>query len=172
MTNFVLHLAASLHPRAGEVIMGLLDTIESMAGQSPQGGNNAQVAGGLMQALDEHPGGLQGVIQSFQQNGMAQHVQNWSTGQQQTDSAGRREHGADRQRRAEGRYLARNGEDRHGCSAANGAFALHPGWTAGAAAEWVRRDGKSDSWQAGLEQSASEEKRWRTFRLCRRSMLQ
>ena len=65
--------------------MGILDTIESMAGQQGQGGgSNAQVAGGLMQALDEHPGGLQGVIQSFQQNGMAQHVQNWSSGQQQT----------------------------------------------------------------------------------------
>ena len=64
--------------------MGILDTIESMAGQSGQGGNNAQVAGGLMQALDEHPGGLQGVIQSMQQNGMSQHVQNWSTGAQQT----------------------------------------------------------------------------------------
>ncbi len=64
--------------------MGILDTIESMAGQGGQGGNNSQVAGGLMQALDEHPGGLQGVIQSFQQNGMAQHVQNWSTGAQQT----------------------------------------------------------------------------------------
>ena len=63
--------------------MGILDTIESMAGQGGQGGNNAQVAGGLMQALDEHPGGLQGVIQNFQQNGMAQHVQNWSQGGQQ-----------------------------------------------------------------------------------------
>ena len=62
--------------------MGLLDTIESMAGQGG-GGNNQQVAGGLMQALDQHPGGLQGVIQNFQQNGMAQHVQNWSTGQAQ-----------------------------------------------------------------------------------------
>ena len=62
--------------------MGILDTIESMAGQSGAQGNNAQVAGGLMQALDEHPGGLAGVISSFQQNGMAQHVQNWSTGQQ------------------------------------------------------------------------------------------
>ena len=64
--------------------MGILDTIESMAGQGGQGNNNSQVAGGLMQALDEHPGGLQGVIQNFQQNGMAQHVQNWSNGQQQT----------------------------------------------------------------------------------------
>lgn len=37
-----------------------------------------------MQALEEHPGGLAGVISSFQNNGMAEHVQNWSTGQQQT----------------------------------------------------------------------------------------
>ena len=65
--------------------MGLLDTIEGMAGQSAQGTNtNANVAGGLMQALEEHPGGLAGVISSFQNNGMAEHVQNWSTGQQQT----------------------------------------------------------------------------------------
>ena len=64
--------------------MGLLDTIESMAGQGGQGGNNAAVAGGLMQALDEHPGGLQGVLNSFQQNGMGQHVQNWASGQQPT----------------------------------------------------------------------------------------
>lgn len=65
--------------------MGLLDTIEGMAGQSAQGTNtNANVAGGLMQALEEHPGGLAGVISSFQNNGMGEHVQNWSTGQQQT----------------------------------------------------------------------------------------
>ncbi len=65
--------------------MGLLDTIEGMAGQSAQGTNtNANVAGGLMQALEEHPGGLAGVISSFQNNGMGDHVQNWSTGQQQT----------------------------------------------------------------------------------------
>lgn len=63
--------------------MGLLDTIEGMAGQQSQG-TNASVAGGLMQALDEHPGGLAGVISSFENNGMASHVQQWSTGQQTT----------------------------------------------------------------------------------------
>lgn len=70
--------------------MGFLDSIENMAAQKMQGGQtaspgtNASVAGGLMQALDEHPGGLNGVLQSFQQNGMGQHVQNWASGQQQT----------------------------------------------------------------------------------------
>jgi uncharacterized protein YidB (DUF937 family) len=63
--------------------MGLLDTIEGMAGQQGQN-TNANVAGGLMQALDEHPGGLAGVISSFQNNGMASHVQQWSNGQQPT----------------------------------------------------------------------------------------
>ena len=62
--------------------MGLLDTIEGMAGQqAPNGGMQSKVAGGLMQALDEHPGGLAGVLDSFKQNGMEDHVQGWATGQ-------------------------------------------------------------------------------------------
>jgi uncharacterized protein YidB (DUF937 family) len=64
--------------------MGLLDTIEGMAGQAQGGNTNARVAGGLMQALDEHPGGLAGVLSSFKQNGMGEHVQNWANGTQQT----------------------------------------------------------------------------------------
>jgi uncharacterized protein YidB (DUF937 family) len=70
--------------------MGILDTIKDFAQQQGQGNNQPQVqpqeqtrvASGLMQALDEHPGGLQGVMQNFRDNGMEQHVQNWSTGQQ------------------------------------------------------------------------------------------
>ena len=71
--------------------MGLLDSIEQMAAQKMQQGGGGEtvspqatssVAGGLMQALDEHPGGLAGVLQSFEQNGMGQHVQNWAQGQQ------------------------------------------------------------------------------------------
>ena len=51
--------------------MGFLDTIKDIAQQQEQGNNNQQqvqpqdqsrVASGLMQALDEHPGGLQGVM--------------------------------------------------------------------------------------------------------------
>ncbi len=63
--------------------MGLLDSLKGMAGQEMGGeGTNAKVAGGLMQALDEHPGGLAGVMNSFKQNGMEQHVQGWASGQQ------------------------------------------------------------------------------------------
>lgn len=64
--------------------MGILDTISGMMHGSTGGGTNAQVAGGLMQALDEHPGGLAGVLSSFEQNGMGQHVQNWASGAQTT----------------------------------------------------------------------------------------
>ncbi|AXC16009.1 hypothetical protein ACPOL_6799 (plasmid) [Acidisarcina polymorpha] len=65
--------------------MGLLDSIEGMAGQvATDGGTRSKVAGGLMRALDEHPGGLAGVLDSFKQNGMGDHVQGWATGQQQT----------------------------------------------------------------------------------------
>ena len=63
--------------------MGLLDSLEGMAGhQEPDGGTQSKVATGLMQSLDEHPGGLAGVLDSFKRNGMEDHVQGWATGQQ------------------------------------------------------------------------------------------
>ena len=49
--------------------MGLFDTIEGMASQQG-GGQNARVAGGVLQVLDEHPGGLSGVLDHFRSNGM------------------------------------------------------------------------------------------------------
>ncbi len=52
--------------------MGFLDGLENMASQAmTQGGSpTAKVAGGLMQALEQHPGGLQGVMNQMQQNGV------------------------------------------------------------------------------------------------------
>src|ERR1700733_5817846 len=52
--------------------MGLLDGLEGMASQAmAQSGNpTAKVAGGLMQALEQHPGGLQDVMDHMQQNGV------------------------------------------------------------------------------------------------------
>ena len=52
--------------------MGLLDGLESMASQAmaQSGSPTAKVAGGLMQALEQHPGGLQGVMDTMQQNGV------------------------------------------------------------------------------------------------------
>ena len=66
--------------------MGIMDSLEQMAAQcmTQSGGTSAHVAGDLMQALDEHPGGLAGVISSLQQNGLGEHVQNWASGAQAT----------------------------------------------------------------------------------------
>lgn len=65
--------------------MGILDSLEGLAGQGGKD-QKANVTGGLMQALNEHPGGLAGILHQFRQNGMDQHVQNWASGQQQTAS--------------------------------------------------------------------------------------
>lgn len=64
--------------------MGFLDEIGSLAGQLSQSSDTAKVAGGLVSALQEHPGGIQGVIDSFKQNGMEDHVNAMATGEQQT----------------------------------------------------------------------------------------
>ncbi|SNS25373.1 protein of unknown function [Granulicella rosea] len=83
--------------------MGFFDAIESIATQQIEermGGqpatttdgeqvtpaDQAKVAGGLMQALQEHPGGIGGLVESFQQNGLSGCVQEWASGQSQTAS--------------------------------------------------------------------------------------
>lgn len=52
--------------------MGFLDGLESMASSAMAQSDSptAKVAGGLMSALEEHPGGLQGVMETMQQNGV------------------------------------------------------------------------------------------------------
>ena len=52
--------------------MGIFDSIESMAASriEQSGSPAAKVAGGLMSALEEHPGGLGGVMNTMQQNGV------------------------------------------------------------------------------------------------------
>jgi uncharacterized protein YidB (DUF937 family) len=62
--------------------MGLLDMVEQMAGGVP-GGDNAKVAGGLMEEIQSRPGGIGEVLQSFHQNGMTGLVQQWAGGQSQ-----------------------------------------------------------------------------------------
>lgn len=63
--------------------MGIMDTIQSLAGQAGDAshGDQAKVAGGFIQALTDHPGGIQGVLDSFRNNGMGEHVQQWASGQ-------------------------------------------------------------------------------------------
>ena len=58
--------------------MGILDSITSMMGGAS--GGNAGVAGGLLEAVQQHPGGIGGILQSFQQNGQGGAVQQWANG--------------------------------------------------------------------------------------------
>jgi uncharacterized protein YidB (DUF937 family) len=57
--------------------MGLLDNIKAMAGGASSSGDQASVATELMSAVQQHPGGLSGILQNFQQNGMGDHVNSW-----------------------------------------------------------------------------------------------
>jgi uncharacterized protein YidB (DUF937 family) len=62
--------------------MGIMDMIQSLGGQTGQaaGTDQAKVAGGFIEALTQHPEGVQGVLDAFKNNGMAEHVGAWSTG--------------------------------------------------------------------------------------------
>ena len=62
--------------------MGLLDSLQSMAG-GLSGEQHVSVATELMNAVQQQPGGLAGILQNFKQNGMADHVNSW----QQPDQA-------------------------------------------------------------------------------------
>jgi len=66
--------------------MGLLDSLEGMAASAMtnSGSDQAKVAGGLMQALQEHPEGVQAILNGFQNNGMAGHVAQWASGELQS----------------------------------------------------------------------------------------
>jgi uncharacterized protein YidB (DUF937 family) len=63
--------------------MGLLDNLESMAAGSMTQSTDSttKVAGGLMEALDSHPGGLGAILQNFRNNGLSGHVDAMQQGQ-------------------------------------------------------------------------------------------
>ena len=61
--------------------MGILDEIGSFAGQNAQ---HAQVAGGMMKALEQHPGGIGGLLSALRGNGLEQPANAWASGQQTT----------------------------------------------------------------------------------------
>jgi uncharacterized protein YidB (DUF937 family) len=71
----------------GEVnTMGIMDMIQSLAGQTgaAAGTDQAKVAGGFIEALTQHPEGIQGVLDAFKNNGMASHIGAWGAGQAAT----------------------------------------------------------------------------------------
>lgn len=62
--------------------MGLLDNLENQALGSLLGGSSNPLATGLLQMIQNQPGGLQGLVQSFHNNGLGSLVSSWvSTGQ-------------------------------------------------------------------------------------------
>lgn len=65
--------------------MGLLDEIGNLTGATSgeSAAANPQVASGVVQALQEHPGGIGGLLDALRQHGMGQHIDAWSSGQQQ-----------------------------------------------------------------------------------------
>ncbi|WP_290367546.1 YidB family protein [Achromobacter insolitus] len=68
-------------------MMSLLDTLASMAGGGQQGGS-ASLLPALIEQLNKYPGGLSGLIASFQKGGLSEIVASWvGTGQNMPVSA-------------------------------------------------------------------------------------
>jgi len=65
--------------------MSLLDMAgQLLGGGQQQGGNNANVLMEVMSMVNNHPGGLPGLVQGFEQNGLGGVVNSWvSTGANQ-----------------------------------------------------------------------------------------
>src|SRR5664279_1246554 len=63
-------------------MMGLLDNLENQAlGKVMGGGSSNPMVAGLLQMIQNQPGGLQGLVQSFQEKGLGGLVSSWiSTG--------------------------------------------------------------------------------------------
>ena len=57
--------------------MGLLDNLENQALGSVAGGSSTSLATGLLQMIQNQPGGLQGLVQSFHDKGMGGLVSSW-----------------------------------------------------------------------------------------------
>jgi uncharacterized protein YidB (DUF937 family) len=77
---------SSLQIGEGEKRMGILDSIQSLAGQAGASaqGDQAKIAGGFIEALSAHPSGITGVLESLKSNGLGEHVNSWLSGQAQT----------------------------------------------------------------------------------------
>ncbi|WP_373681641.1 MULTISPECIES: YidB family protein [Paraburkholderia] len=72
-----------------EIVMSLLDTLGSLLGssQQQQGGGQTQLLALAMEFVNNQPGGLNGLIQKFQQGGLGDVVQSWvSNGENQSVS--------------------------------------------------------------------------------------
>ena len=57
--------------------MGLLDNLENQVLGNVLGGSSNPLAAGLLQMIQNQPGGLQGLVQSFHDKGMGGLVSSW-----------------------------------------------------------------------------------------------
>jgi YidB-like protein len=57
--------------------MGLLDDMENKAVASMLGGSSNPLAGSLLQMINNHPGGLSGLVQSFHDKGLGDVASSW-----------------------------------------------------------------------------------------------
>jgi uncharacterized protein YidB (DUF937 family) len=62
--------------------MGILDEMGNKAVSSLLGGSSSPLATGLLQMINNHPGGLPGLVQSFHDKGLGEIASSWvGTGQ-------------------------------------------------------------------------------------------
>lgn len=133
--------------------MEFLDAIEGVAGER---GDNAKVAGGLMEALDEHPGGLAGVMDSLKQNGMEQHLQELveraaGNNNRRAGSARPSRNGADRACGREGWGLHGGSTDGAGDDPSSRDRSFHARRTSSSTAGRIRRHGFADPGSLPIE---------------------
>ncbi|HEY2024290.1 YidB family protein [Paraburkholderia sp.] len=57
--------------------MSLLDTIGSLLGKSPEGGGQPALIAAALEFVNNQPGGLNGLIQRFQEKGLGDVVSSW-----------------------------------------------------------------------------------------------
>jgi uncharacterized protein YidB (DUF937 family) len=69
--------------------MSILDTIGSLFGKSsPEGGGQPALIAAALEWINSHPGGLNGLVQKFQENGAGETIQSWiSNGENQPISS-------------------------------------------------------------------------------------
>ena len=59
--------------------MGLFDDLENKVTSGVLGGSANPLAGSLLQMIQNQPGGLQGLVQSFHDKGLGGLVQSWQS---------------------------------------------------------------------------------------------
>jgi uncharacterized protein YidB (DUF937 family) len=71
-----------------ETVMSLLDTLGSLVGKTPEGGGQQALIAAALEFVNSQPGGLNGLIQRFQEKGLGDVVSSWvSNGENQPIAA-------------------------------------------------------------------------------------